>query len=75
MFEEKGNTRKWNGAKPCTNGDKQIMKQNKGSGDLKASLHPVKLPNCSNKLRRSLELRVVVHTFNPTIIRQRQTDL
>lgn len=36
IFEEKGNTRKWNGAKPCIHGEKQIMKQNKGSGDLEA---------------------------------------
>lgn len=36
MFQEKGNTRKWNEAKPHTHGEKQIMKQNKGNGDLKA---------------------------------------
>ena len=43
IFEEKGRTRKWNGAKSYVQGDKQIEKWNKRSGDLRAKLHPSKL--------------------------------
>ena len=50
-IEEKGGTRKWNGAKSCIQGDKQIkekpdIKWNKGCGDLRARSHPSKLPTC-----------------------------
>ena len=44
IFEKERNTRTWNAAKSCVQGDKQIKKRNKGSGDLSIRPHPAKLP-------------------------------
>ena len=63
-FEEKKNTKKWNGAKFCVQGDKQIKKWNKGSGNLKARSHPAKFPTCEKELKKSLDPGVVGHSFN-----------
>ena len=50
-FEKKKNTRKWNGAKSCVQGNKQIKKWNKGSGDLRARSHPAKFPIVKKNLK------------------------
>lgn len=47
------------GAKPCAQGDKKLKDKpdanwNKGSGDLKARPHPVKLPACEKELEESM---------------------
>ena len=65
-FEEERSTRKWNTAKSCIQGDKQIKKWNKESGDLRAGSHPAKFPNCEKELKKSLDSDVVGHTFNPS---------
>lgn len=65
-FKEERNTKKWNGAKSCVQGDKQTKKWNKGSGDLRARSHPAKFPTCEKELKKSLEPGVMVHTFNPS---------
>ena len=62
---EKRGTRKWNRAKSCVQGDKQIKKWNKGSGDLRARSHPAKFPTCEKELKKNLEPSVVVHAFIP----------
>lgn len=60
-FDEKKSTRKWNGTKSCVQGDKQIKKWKKGSGDLRAGSHPAKWKETKEKLRA----RCGGHTFNP----------
>jgi hypothetical protein len=66
------------GAKPRVQGNKLTkvkpdVKWKKGSGDLRAGLHPAKSPTCEKELKKSeKELKkslgsgVVVHTFNPS---------
>ena len=64
---EKRSTRKWDRAKSCVQGDKQIKKWNKGSGDLRARYHhPGKFPTCEKKLKESLELGVSMFEVEPT---------
>lgn len=64
-FEEKKSTRTQNGTKRCVQGDRQIKKWNKGSGNLRVRSNPAKFPNCNKELRKSLEPGTVVHAFNP----------
>ena len=54
----------WNGAKSCVQGDEQIKKRNKENGNLSSRSHSVNFPTCGKKLKKNLELGVVVHTFN-----------
>ena len=45
----------WNEAKFFVQGDKQIKKWNKGSGDLRTRSHPTKFPISEKELKKSLE--------------------
>lgn len=74
QFKEKWGTRKWNGAKSCVQGDKQIKEKldvrwNKGYGDLWAKPHSAKLPTCEKELKKSSGLDVVMHTFDPSNVK------
>ena len=53
-FEEKRSSKKWNGAKSCVPGDKQIKKWNKGCGDFGTTSHPPKFSTCEKELKTSL---------------------
>ena len=51
----KRSTRKWDGAKSCVQGDKQVKKLNKGNGVFRARSHPTKFPVYGKEIRKSLE--------------------
>lgn len=52
--------------KSCNQGDKQIKKWNKESGDLRARSYPTKLPIYKKELKKSLKPGLVMHAFNPS---------
>ena len=43
-----------------------FLKWDKGSGDLRVRFYPAKFPSSEKKFKKSLELDVVAHTFNPS---------
>lgn len=55
QIEEKGGIRKWNGAKACVQGDKQVKEKPdvKESGDLGARTDQAKLLTCEKELKKS----------------------
>lgn len=68
QFSEKRGSRKCKSIK-----EKSSAKGNKGSGDLRARLHPANFPICAKKLKRhekeiykSVGPTMVLHTFYPS---------
>ena len=46
-----------------------MKKCNKGDGIFRTRSHLVKFPTCKKELKKSLELGVMVHAFNPSTLK------